>query len=62
MAMKCRNCGSTAQYKEISRVETNTTIEIIYSCGCGYRHEEVWKKQSESGWYGNTRYFSKKYK
>lgn len=62
MIMKCQNCGSTAQYKEISRVEIGTTMEIIYSCGCGYKHKEIWEKQNESGWYKDEKVFSKKYK
>lgn len=41
MAIKCLNCGSTAQMKKISSIENDNTIIEIYECGCGARTKRI---------------------
>lgn len=58
---KCKNCGSTAQMKMISKIETEDTLTQTYSCGCGYLETVFWKKSEEIGRTENgTKIYGKK--
>ena len=59
---RCPNCGSTAQFKEYGKMETEDIIVQIHTCGCGYRHQTYWKKDLEAGWFNGKLISSKKYK
>ena len=59
--MKCPNCGSTAQYREYGKLETEFTIIQTFTCGCGYLHEVFWKKTAEAGYLNNKKISYKKH-
>jgi len=59
--LKCPNCGSSAQYREHGRIENETTIIQIFTCGCGYNHQVIWTKVVEAGYLNNEKIFYKKH-
>jgi hypothetical protein len=54
--VKCVNCGSTAQVKQIGRDETDLEVVETFKCGCGCIITQKLKKVSTTHWhpYGIT--------
>ena len=41
---KCPRCGSTAQVTEEDIEQTETGLNISYSCGCGCRFKKIFEE------------------
>lgn len=42
--MRCKNCGSSAQFKLVYVSETERTLHHKYKCGCGATAEITYEK------------------
>lgn len=47
MAIKCMNCGSTAQVRQERTIYSGNGAHIYYACGCGTRFVRVYEFVSE---------------
>lgn len=59
--MRCPNCGSSAQFKEHGKEEGPEHMIQVFTCGCGYRHQVIWKKDMEVGRINGTIIHRKKF-
>jgi hypothetical protein len=41
---KCPNCGSIAQVREDDIEQTETGLNISYSCGCGCKFKKIFEE------------------
>lgn len=42
--VKCPICGSTAQVREDDIEQTETGLNIFYSCGCGCKFKKIFEE------------------
>jgi hypothetical protein len=57
---KCKNCGSTAQFKLLLTSDIDDMLIKEYACGCGYKEKVYYKLDRIEGRFLGTLIYTEK--